>query len=472
MKKAPTKLPLPWPTSTAEDLKLAADVMMVCSIRIQQQESPFFSVLLDNMGKVQITRHGNQSINTMATNGVDLFYNAQFVLWMYRHSHDVVVNGHKITLTGRRAVEAIILHEVMHKALDHCSRRNKRNNEDWNTACDWIVNAELDLSGIHVLQCALRNPDAAGMSAEQAFGLIPKKDEQDKPDDGDDAGESGESGGDPGDPGESGDDGEDAGSGEGEGKPGEEGEEGEGEGNSMQGQVLDHPELGEHPTDADISRVRDALTEELTRAQRIAEQAGNMPGNMKGYIAKRMEPSIDWRDRMREWMTDWSPTDYNFNRPSMQWLARDLYAPSLREEAAKTMVVLFDTSGSIYNEMPILNSFIAEVEALSADLRCNIVAACADMNLIRESIREYAPGDEFDPSMIMGGGGTSFTDALRWVTDEVADEHDIGAVVYFTDTWGGVDPDVEPDVPVLWAAYGKNIRELPFGETIHVTEEC
>ena len=47
---------------------------------------------------------------------------------------------------------------------------------------------------------------------------------------------------------------------------------------------------------------------------------------------------------------------------------------------------------------------------------------------------------------------------------------DVQAIVYFTDGWGEVSPEVEPDVPVFWAVTEKSSysENLAFGEVVYV----
>ncbi len=54
--------------------------------------------------------------------------------------------------------------------------------------------------------------------------------------------------------------------------------------------------------------------------------------------------------------------------------------------------------------------------------------------------------------------------------------NDIDALIYFTDGYGKVSSEVEPDIPVFWGLtckylYRDETREryrIPFGELIHV----
>ena len=89
-------------------------------------DHPFFGSLLFRLKSEEC-----HSIPTMATNGVVLRYNPAFV--------DTL---NAATLAG------VLAHEVMHPALQHHTRRSKRNPVRWNEACDYAVNPLLLDAGL------------------------------------------------------------------------------------------------------------------------------------------------------------------------------------------------------------------------------------------------------------------------------------------------------------------------------------
>ena len=82
-------------------------------------DEPFFGTLLISLGLIHDPKH----VDTMATDGVHLFYNEKFTSKLI-----------KLLLTG------VLVHEVLHVMLFHPSRRNGRDPEKWQVACDLTVN--------------------------------------------------------------------------------------------------------------------------------------------------------------------------------------------------------------------------------------------------------------------------------------------------------------------------------------------
>jgi predicted metal-dependent peptidase len=124
-------------------------------IRIQKARTtllldhPFFGSLL-----FRLKGRENRSIPTMATDGVSLYYNPEFV--------DTLNSA---TLAG------VLAHEVMHPALQHHVRRSGRDPRRWNEACDYAINPLLLDAGLSLPDGVLVDHRFRGMSAEQIYNL-------------------------------------------------------------------------------------------------------------------------------------------------------------------------------------------------------------------------------------------------------------------------------------------------------------
>lgn len=103
-------------------------------------DHPFFGTLLFRLG----ARLCN-SIKTMATNGVSLFFNPDFV----------------DTLNAAE-LAGVLAHEVMHPALQHHTRRGDRDPQRWNMACDYAINPMLLDAGLTLPKDVLLDPRFRG----------------------------------------------------------------------------------------------------------------------------------------------------------------------------------------------------------------------------------------------------------------------------------------------------------------------
>jgi predicted metal-dependent peptidase len=110
-------------------------------------DHPFFGTLLFRLGA-----RARSSIATMATDGVSLYFNPEFVK----------------TLSSAELI-GTLCHEVMHPALQHHTRRAGRNQKRWNMACDYAINPMLLDAGITLPNGILCEARFRGMSAEEIY---------------------------------------------------------------------------------------------------------------------------------------------------------------------------------------------------------------------------------------------------------------------------------------------------------------
>jgi predicted metal-dependent peptidase len=120
-------------------------------------DHPFFGTLLFRLGARPLG-----SIKTMATDGVSLFFNPDFV----------------DTLNAAE-LAGVLAHEVMHPALQHHTRRADRDPKRWNMACDYAINPMLLEAGLTLPKDVLLDPRFGGMSAERIYNLIEEQENQD-----------------------------------------------------------------------------------------------------------------------------------------------------------------------------------------------------------------------------------------------------------------------------------------------------
>jgi predicted metal-dependent peptidase len=133
------------------------------AVRIQKARTallldhPFFGSLL-----FRLAGRASGSIQTMATDGISLFYNPDFV---------ETLNAAELA--------GVLAHEVMHPALQHHTRRADRDLKRWNMACDYAINPLLLDAGLTLLKDVLIDHRFRDMSAERIYNLIEEQQDQD-----------------------------------------------------------------------------------------------------------------------------------------------------------------------------------------------------------------------------------------------------------------------------------------------------
>lgn len=379
-------------------------------------DHPFFGTLMFRL--CAVAKH---SIQTMATDGVSLFYNPTFV----------------DTLTAAE-LEGTLAHEVMHPALQHHTRRGGRDQRRWNMACDYAINPLLIEAGLTLPNDVLLDYRFRGMSAEEIYNQLDPEDEESSDKTKEES--SSESGG--GDS-ATGDESADRASAE-PAAP---------ESPGGIGQVLDAPETSESPSLDEQAREWQIAVEQ---AESISRLAGKMPAGAKRSIEAAKDASVDWRELLRRAWSETIPSDYCWARPNRRHIWAGLYLPGIISESVGEIAIAVDCSGSINARQ--LGLFEAEIRSILEGQRPRrVYVLYFDTEVQKAEVYEAGQPIALGPA---GGGGTNFAPCFRWL-----DERGIvpQTVVFLTDLCGAFPKEVPP-YPVLWASTGA--RRAPFGEVI------
>jgi len=380
------------------------------AVRIQRARTallldhPFFGSLL-----FRLKGHETSSVETMATDGVSLFYNPTFV-------QDLTA----AQLTG------VLAHEALHPALQHHVRRLGREPERWNRACDYAINPLVIDAGLALPEGVLLEDCFRGMSAERIYNLLEQE-------------ESNEVGPPPVSPVE------DSGAG-GPTAPVTPG---------GFGQVIDAPGP-EEPGGKDPEQQAMEWQIAVTQAQTISKLAGKLPAGVARSLDGAAKARVDWRELLRRAWSDTTPSDYSWMRPNRRHIWQGLYLPGIQREGVGEVVIFVDCSGSINARQ--LALFEAEVRSILDGQRPERVYAVYFDTCVHK-VDMCAAGQPIRLTPV-GGGGTDFRPCFAWIEDRRLRPQ---IVVFLTDLYGPL-PDQEPPVPVLWASTGK--QQAPFGQVI------
>lgn len=389
------------------------------SLRIQKARTallldhPFFGSLL-----YRLKDRESRAIKTMATDGVSLLWNPEFVETL-----------NAATLAGTLA------HEVMHPALHHHLRRSGRDLKRWNIACDYAINPLLIDTGLSLPEGVLLENRFRGMSAEQIYNLLESEQDSDPNPDNDQpsAASDGSNGSAP---------------------QNESGDPSAPETDGGIGQVLDAPlESGDSPTQQEQAReweiaVKQAIT--------VAQQAGKVPGGLDRTMEGTAEASVNWRELLRRLWSETIAADYSWMRPNRRHVWNGLYLPGVVREGVGEIVIAVDCSGSISGRQ--LRLFEAEARSILEGQRPERVYVLY-FDAVVQKVETYEAGQPISLNPV-GGGGTEFGPCFEWIEKRGVTPQ---TMVILTDLYGSF-PSSTPSYPVLWASTGR--RQAPFGEVI------
>lgn len=388
-------------TRTTEQL---SDLISATRIRLRRN-SPFFAALA-----LFVDVRFTEEVPIAATDGRLLFFHPE---------------GYGNLKPAER--DAVFLHELLHAALLHPSRRGVRDPELFNIAADIVVNGMVaSEKNVALPKAAIRDTKLEHLSVEEIYELLLKKAKVKRP-----ALPLADLL-----------------------RPG------------LMGSAVDEKEGangGSHDPAGELHDLHDRSALEAHWKQAIQQAKvlasrqgqGSLPAGMQRHLGEIADPQIDWRSQLWRYLVR-TPTDFTgFDR---RFLHRGLYLDHLEGESVQVFVCI-DTSGSIVDEQ--MSLFIGEVSGILSSypmLDCRLWYADTDCYgpYTISGIREI-PRPE-------GGGGTNFRPFFKaameaWSGDQEA------ICIYLTDGYGDF-PEEAPQLPVLWVIVpgGLPSDDIPYGE--------
>lgn len=345
---------------------------------------------------------------TACTNGVDTIYSEQFIA----------------TLSDQELM-GLVLHEKMHCAFKHTFIWRWMYKDDpqlANMACDYVIN--LPINDRHLKDRFVKLPDGGcideqyrGMDAGEVF----RKLKQQYPN----------------------------------GAP-----------QSMQGMGFD-----EHDWDSTEDMSPDEV-DELTRTIDSALRQGGILASKAGVNVDRallemLEPKVDWREALREFITNSKVGDdySSYRRINRRFQSQDLMLPTTFSDRIFRIAVGVDTSGSIGGKE--LAAFLSEAQSIFDSVKPELV----DLIYWGHNVAAHETYDEAALSTLRestkpkGGGGTDPECMSKYLN-----EHGIkpDCIVMLTDgevfgSWGSDWP-----APVLWCIADNKHITAACGATVHM----
>ena len=212
---------------------------------------------------------------------------------------------------------------------------------------------------------------------------------------------------------------------------------------------------------------KEVLGKEIDEAIRQgAITAGKMGSGGERTVADLLEPQVDWREVLREFITTHcSGSDYaTYNRPNRRMMHTGIYFPSGISEQVDELVVAIDTSGSIGQRE--LTAFLSEIKCVCDTAKPNKLRVLYwDTKVCRaEEYEMHELHTLTDSTKPAGGGGTD----VNCVTSYM-DKHNIKpqASIILTDGylyngWGSWS------CPTLWCVLDNKGATADCGKTVHI----
>jgi predicted metal-dependent peptidase len=136
----------------------------------------------------------------------------------------------------------------------------------------------------------------------------------------------------------------------------------------INGKQYDISKSDEHDLDSlkdlsheQIKEINDAIDKALREGGMLA---GRMGAKMPRAISDLLEPKVDWRDALREFVSSAikGKDEFTWRKLNKRQMVNDIYLPSVENETIGEVVIAIDTSGSIGGEQ--ITEFATELVSI------------------------------------------------------------------------------------------------------------
>ena len=386
------------------------EIIQKCILQVRRECSFFGSLMLF----AQIEKSKN--LPTAATDGRKIFFNEDF-----------------LNSLSSKEQNALMLHEVLHMALLHVTRRQSRDPHIWNIAADIVVNNLIERNTSFPLpEGAITDNRFQDKSVEYIYEALLKSKKKYK---------------------------------------------------LVISDILQPSNVNSEESKKDSNDVIVPLSQEEideiesfwkdkmeilknTSEHQLSNGKGSLPAGIEQEISTILEPEVDWRHALWKYV---GKTPADFDDLDRRFIYKGLYLESLLTEAVEVSVCI-DTSGSVSDEL--LKQFAGELKGILRsypNVKCSLFFADTNLAGPYEIDRiEQMP-------KAVGRGGTSFVPFFDYLKKHGEENNLLGnnkLSIYFTDGYGDF-PSQEPNNPTMWLVCkdGLETQSFPFGEVVRISTE-
>lgn len=341
---------------------------------------------------------------------------------------------------AQEEVNGLILHENLHIGLRHMIHNIDLFREDRNLAnmaADYVVNDMImnikDKSLVKLPQGGLYDPRFHNMNMREVYRILKQEQE------------------------------ENGGNGSGEGET-----QGDGNGSGGGGYRFDDHDIDGQGSAKDMTpEEAKAMEAKIDRAIREgALLAGRLGIELPRAITELLEPQINWRDVLREFVSASckGKDEYTWRKFNRRLLPNDMYMPTVEDETIGEIVVAIDTSGSIDQKQ--INEFASELVSICEAVSPDAVRVLwwdtmvHGEQLFTENLSNI--GNMLKPQ---GGGGTRVSCVSEYINKKQVKAE---AVLVFTDGYLEGDVRWSVDAPTLWLVTHNKQWTPPVGKKVFV----
>ena len=350
----------------------------------------------------------------------------------------IMFNPHFLTNIKDNELDFILMHEILHVALEHCFRFAEIKDLDTdmlNIACDIVVNSNILMSnnndkktimvhGQASMHLAPNNEEGYKYSVEEVYKMLQKQNK------------------------------------------GRNGKEKHGKGIDDHTKWKKDEEGSGRLKEIWEARLANASANIAAKAKNGMKGIGSIPLGVELLLKELMKPQIDWRTILDEFVQE-EISDYSFTPPDRRFGDSPFFLPDYNEKEDMVDDILFmiDTSGSMSDvEITAAYSEVkGAIDQFNGKLRGWL--GFFDAEIIEPKLFESV--EEFQLIKPKGGGGTNFDCVFNYVNTQMQDKPPV-SIIMLTD--GGApfpSESITNGIPVLWLLNNEDCNP-PWGKVARI----
>lgn len=210
--------------------------------------------------------------------------------------------------------------------------------------------------------------------------------------------------------------------------------------------------------------------EETNERILVADEIDRRQSGEGGETGKRVKQhnlpvsTLDWADLLREWLVKHKRDGWKSPFNHVIYGTTGLVCAGRRSQAAGTIVLVLDSSGSIGSST--YTKFLQQAQSILDELKPEQLVLLSVSHRVADSVI-LEVGDTA-PDRMSGGGGTRFQPAFDWLE---RNQIDPDVMVYLTDGWSEDLRDLkQPNFPLLWLSTCRESRDFKVGEVMQIND--
>lgn len=424
-------------------MALSDETIKQCARRLQQSrmriltDHGFYGLLLMHM-----IFSIDENCRTAATDGKRIVFNPKFL--------DEIDDFE---------LDFVLMHEILHVALQHWLRRGERDRELFNIACDIVVNSNIlysECMNVHAISLrkygesihlAPNGKEGYEYTAEQVYDMLLESNQTESPSD-------------PCRP-----------------KPDFSAEKRKNSSNADKAVPLWDDHSRWTADEGNLSEQQDIWTNRILKAYEAvsglnsSDGRGEVPLCVERAIHGLKNPQVDWRKILNDFVQE-EIVDYSFLPPDRRFEESPFFLPDFNCPDVHPHDILFmiDTSGSMSDDaiLTVYSEIKGAIDRYNGKLKGWLGFFDAEA-VAPEPFEDEASFRLIKPK---GGGGTDFQVIFDYVRQHMKDELP-SCIVILTDGYAPFPKEKEAmGIPVLWLLINEEVQP-PWGRIarIHVDEE-